>query len=154
MAGRPTSLTPEVERQVVRAIRKGVYDWVAAQAAGISRRTFYEWMRRGKRGGKRDAQFAAFRAKVEQARAEARAGAEEWVRREMPLQWLRLGPGREREGAPGWTQAVEAVEAREGEAEQKPRKRWPGGLAVRMQSVGWGMGRRKPGGTKKMKDEG
>ena len=41
------------------------------------------------------------------ARAQARAAAEIEVRRDNPAFWLRVGPGRSRPGAPGWTDRQE-----------------------------------------------
>jgi hypothetical protein len=101
MAGRPTVLTEIVMTRLVERIRDGAFDWVAAEAAGIGRRTFYRWMERGERG---EEAFIELAVSVRQARAEARIGAEHWVRQHDPLSWLRFGPGRERRGRPGWTQ--------------------------------------------------
>ena len=39
------------------------------------------------------------------ARAQARAQREAAVAQQNPLAWLRMGPGRERPGEPGWTDA-------------------------------------------------
>lgn len=100
MAGRPTKLTPRRARLLVEAIREGAFDWVAAEAAGIARRTFYEWLEKGEAGQE---PFARLAADVRQARAEARIGAERSVYKQRPATWLTKGPGRERPGAPGWT---------------------------------------------------
>lgn len=51
------------------------------------------------------ARLLRFRDKVRQARAIARATAEGRVFEKNPEAWLKFGPGREREGAPGWTNA-------------------------------------------------
>lgn len=85
---------------LVEAIRAGAFDWVAAEAAGIARRTFYEWLEKGEAGQE---PFARLAKDVRQARAAARIGAERTVYREHPITWLTKGPGRERAGAPGWT---------------------------------------------------
>lgn len=48
--GRPIgsiSLTPEIQAKIVGFIRGGVFAHVAARAAGIAERTFYEWLERG-----------------------------------------------------------------------------------------------------------
>lgn len=104
-------------RQVVETVRRGAFDWVAAEAAGISRSTYYRWMARGERG---EQPYDRFAVDVRRAKAQARIGAEQWVRDKDPLSWLRLGPGRERRGEPGWTQPAEAQawQAAEVEAEQ------------------------------------
>ncbi len=100
MAGRPTKLTLEVHQTIVEYIRAGVFSHVAASAAGISKTTFHRWMRHGERepGIYRD-----FMEDVQQAQAQARAGAEIEVRRGNPLAGLGRGPGRERPGEEGWT---------------------------------------------------
>jgi hypothetical protein len=100
MTGRRSLLTEQVTAKVVEAIKGGAFDWVAAEAAGIGRRTFYDWLARGERGDRR---YIEFVVRVRQARAEARIRAESLVRQRDPLSWLRLGPGRERDDEPGWT---------------------------------------------------
>lgn len=103
--GRPSLLTPETHRSIVAAIRAGSFDWVAAQANGVDKNTFMAWMRRGER--ERIEPYLSFRNDVLAARAQARLSAEIEVRRDQPFNWLRFGPGREREDAPGWTESKE-----------------------------------------------
>jgi hypothetical protein len=103
--GRPTLLTPEVHKVIVATIRAGAYDWVAAEANGIDRETFKLWMRVGERE-KREP-YLSFLNDVRTARAQARAAAELEVRKDQPFNWLRFGPGRERENAEGWTESKE-----------------------------------------------
>ena len=104
MAGRKSKLTPDVEQQIVAYIRSGAFDWVAAQAAGIGRTTFYRWMQAGANG---EGPYDSFYAAVREARAVARVAAEMEVRNNNPLAWLRYGPGRARPGEPGWTESHE-----------------------------------------------
>ena len=47
MVGRKTELNGDLQRMIVESIQPGAYDWVAAVAAGITRQTFYNWMRAG-----------------------------------------------------------------------------------------------------------
>lgn len=101
MAGRRTKLTPEVHTGIVAYIRGGAFDYIAAEAMGIGQRTFYRWMELGE-GGNRT--YRQFWQDVRQARAQARVAAEVEVRKADPFKWLRYGPGREREGEPGWTE--------------------------------------------------
>jgi hypothetical protein len=105
MAGRPTLYTPERHRAIVAAIRAGAYDWVAAQANGIDPDTFRLWMRRGQIGRKEP--FLTFFNDVREARSQARIAAEIEVRKDQPFNWLRFGPGRERDDEPGWTESRE-----------------------------------------------
>jgi hypothetical protein len=100
MNGRRPLLNEQTTAKVVEAIEGGAFDWVAAEAAGIGRRTFYDWLARGERGDRR---YIEFLVRVRRARAEARVSAESLVRQRDPLSWLRLGPGRERDDGPGWT---------------------------------------------------
>src|ERR1035437_5421827 len=103
--GRPSLLTPERHKSIVAAIRAGTYDWIAAEANGIDRETFRLWMRTGIRS-KREP-YLSFVCDVRAAKAQARLSAEIDVRKEQPFNWLRFGPGREREGEPGWTETKE-----------------------------------------------
>lgn len=100
MAGRHTKLTQEVQETICVYIRSGAYDWVAAEAAGISSSTFYRWMQEGER--RSSGKYRDFYEAVRQARAQARVAAEIEVRREQPARWLTKGPGRDRPGEPGW----------------------------------------------------
>lgn len=103
--GRKTLLTPEVQAKVVAYIRQGAYEWVAAQAAGIGRRTFYHWMESGEKYP--NSPYRQFWHEVTQAHAEARVLAETEVRKTNPVAWLRYGPGREKKDQPGWTESHE-----------------------------------------------
>src|SRR5450830_643987 len=103
--GRPSLLTPESHKAIVAAIRAGAFDWIAAEANGIDRETFKLWMRTGTRTKKEP--YRSFVRDVRAARAQARLSAEIEVRKEQPFNWLRFGPGREREGEAGWTESSE-----------------------------------------------
>jgi hypothetical protein len=67
--GRPTKLNAEVQEKIVSLVRAGNYPEVAAQAAGVAGRTYYEWMSKGEDGREPYAQFM-------QAVKEAQAAAE------------------------------------------------------------------------------
>jgi hypothetical protein len=104
--GRATLLTPELQQRIVSYIRAGAFDWVAAEANGIDRQTFWEWIKRGEDthyARPSTEQYAQFAYAVREARAEARLSAEVEVKRGEPLSWLMKGPGRDRPGEPGWT---------------------------------------------------
>lgn len=46
MAGRPTSLTPEVHKAIIDAVRAGNFLSTAAAASGVHRNTVYGWLAR------------------------------------------------------------------------------------------------------------
>jgi len=114
--GRPTKLTSEVHARIVQAIQAGNYMETAAAYAGISKTTFFEWLRRGARErerlakdqrarpSKREAPYAEFAVAVEQALAAAevrdvaliaKAAEKEWtaaawrLERKFPAKWGR-----------------------------------------------------------------
>ena len=49
MAGRKTKLTPERQQTILRCVRAGLSKKAAAQAAGISEHTLYNWIVRGEK---------------------------------------------------------------------------------------------------------
>lgn len=55
-------LTEALQAAICKAIKKGNYGEVAAEAAGVSRRTFWRWMARGKRSPR--GHFGRFRHAV------------------------------------------------------------------------------------------
>lgn len=95
---RRTRLTPELTEDVIKKIRAGVYPYIAAQAAGVHRSTFYRWMEKGTREGARGI-YRDFADRVLRASASARAHAEIRVFKDQPLAWLKTGPGKE-----GWSE--------------------------------------------------
>jgi hypothetical protein len=97
--------TPAVEQAIVAYVRGGGYPHVAAEAAGMSRDAFEDWLRRGEGEGASD-RLRAFAGAVRQAHAQARLAAEVAVFTDKPLDWLRSGPGRDAPDSPGWTGTV------------------------------------------------
>jgi|LakMenEpi03Aug12_release.lakeMendotaPanAssembly.Ray.scaffolds.fasta_scaffold931249_2 transposase len=71
--GRPTKLNEQTHEAIVTAVRAGNYVETAAQAAGISERTFYHWMERGEADYESDldSPFSQFFQAVEKAKAES-----------------------------------------------------------------------------------
>jgi hypothetical protein len=111
-------LTPEIEGQILSFIRSGGYPWVAAEGAGIPRQVFAQWMRRGVKPRSRQP-FRRFYEQVMQARAQARLAAELETRKHDPRYWLTHGPGRERPGAPGWTNPPKALVLEKRKSEER-----------------------------------
>ena len=106
--GRPpgtVALTEEIAQKIVDYTKAGAFDYVAAEAAGISARTFRDWIARGEGTHPTRAstpKLRRFAQRVAQAKAEARTSAEVRVHRDQPASWLahaaRSKPDRE-----GWT---------------------------------------------------
>ena len=87
-------LTPELQERIVAALRAGGFPEVAAQAWGVSPRTFRRWMRRGE--VQEIEPYRSFAAAVREAIAQARLRAEMDIFEELgPRIWLQHGPGRE-----------------------------------------------------------
>jgi hypothetical protein len=95
-------LSPTVERQLLAAVRSGVYPHVAAAAVGVPRQHFLAWMRSGRvraRGRCRQLWL-----EVCEARAFARMRAEVEARQKDVKFWLRYGPGKDGP-RPAWMSA-------------------------------------------------
>jgi hypothetical protein len=102
MARSRYTLTPALAQLIVSYVRAGGYPWVCAEAAGLPREVFADWMRRGEEPGGRSP-YREFRRDVLQAHAQARLKAEVAILTDRPLDWLKFGPGKEMAEAPGWT---------------------------------------------------
>lgn len=117
--GRPAgsvSLTPEIQARIVEMIRGGTFDYIAAEAVGISQRTLREWIQRGE--GEHPTRpptrkLRAFATEVRRAKAEARAAAEIRVFRDNAPRWLSY-QGRTKPGREGWTHPPETQVTAEG----------------------------------------
>lgn len=99
---RKTLLTQELISNICKYISAGVWDYVAAEAVGVSQTTFYRWLQEGE-AEEPDPLKREFWESVMAAKAKARANAELRVHHEKPETWLLKGPGREKAGRPGWT---------------------------------------------------
>src|SRR5688572_385036 len=91
---RPAFLQPSVYEAILDVIRRGAWDYQAAQAAGVHKDTFQDWMTRGREAreqGDLEDVYHLFRLSVEQARAEARIKAEQLVYERRPDLWLLKG---------------------------------------------------------------
>src|SRR5262245_11882455 len=96
-------LTPAIQQAVIAFARAGGFAHVPAEAAGVPREVFDDWM---SRPGPRYREFA--RA-VRQAEAQARLRVEVAVLEARPLDWLKSGPGKPQSGYPGWTAPARAA---------------------------------------------
>lgn len=95
-------------RQLLTLIRQGVYDYVAAEAIGITLRTWVRWLKEGE-NAPTGSWANQFFLDVMQARSQARVTKELQVAKDDPKFWLRSGPGKTRLGRPGWTENVGIV---------------------------------------------
>jgi hypothetical protein len=96
------TLTAEIARGILAAIRAGGFAHVAAAAYGVDLATWERWLRRGRRKQAREP-YRSFVRKVEEAQGQARLRAEIHVMEKDVRAWLKHGPGREQPGKPGWT---------------------------------------------------
>lgn len=100
--GAPSLFTPEVCKKIIDAVKAGNYDYIAAEAAGIDRTTFFRWMKRGKKEG--EGEYWEFCNAVTKAENEAEtrivggvvvAGLADpkqwqwWLERKCPERWGR-----------------------------------------------------------------
>ena len=106
--GRPrgsVSLTNEIAETIIGFVGAGSFGYVAAEAAGISARTFREWMARGE--GTHPTRpstpkLRKFAKNVRKAEAEARIWAEARLHQDHPDKWLKC-LARSRPEREGWT---------------------------------------------------
>lgn len=94
----------EIQRVIVESLENGNYLEPSAEAAGVSRQTVLEWIRRGEGRDSRsqEPEFVVFAAEVRRARALAEArmvqvltsaavedwrAAEAWLKRARPSRW-------------------------------------------------------------------
>jgi hypothetical protein len=103
-------LTPELSREIAAGIRAGGYPYVAAEAHGVPKEVFDDWLSRGNRKNSGEP-YRSFALAVRQAFAHARLWAEMKQFDAHPRLWLVHGPGRESEQRPGWSVSVKPAEA-------------------------------------------
>ena len=118
--GRRPLLDRVLIRKIADAVGRGSFLHVAAESVGVSRRTLFGWLERGRdlagrvEAGEvldeREVLHVELLHAVTMAHAGARVKAEAMVFRKKPLEWLRYGPGRDHGPEdPGWTLAVREV---------------------------------------------
>ena len=109
---RKTRLTHDLIEAIADRVRREAFPYIAAQSCGIPKSTFYKWMQKGEDGR---GIYRELWDRVSSAAADTRRDAENRVFRDKPLEWLRLGPGRERVDEAGWTEAAKKVTVEGGE---------------------------------------
>jgi transposase len=83
--GRPSKLTPEVKKRLLDAIRAGNYFEPACVYAGITYRTFRNWMERGEEA--KSGEYFQFFHEVTRAEAEAEARMVAQWQAQVPNDW-------------------------------------------------------------------
>lgn len=83
--GRPTELTPALQKKIVAMVRDGMSPEIAAVAAGLHRSTYYDWRARGRSEG--EGIFSDFSDAIENAIAECEAHALRVIQRAAPKNW-------------------------------------------------------------------
>ena len=83
--GRPSSLTPEVKDRLIQSVSTGNYYEQACQYAGISYRTFRNWMVQGEAA--QSGQYFQFFQDIKKAEAQAEITAVAYWRSQMPTSW-------------------------------------------------------------------
>ncbi|MFN3323431.1 MAG: hypothetical protein ACK5AZ_08045 [Bryobacteraceae bacterium] len=83
--GRPTKLTPEIQKVIVDAINAGGFIETSVTLAGISRDTFYEWLKRGNR--EKSGIYRDFTDAIKKALASAETHYMALIGRAAKTQW-------------------------------------------------------------------
>ena len=115
MAAKRPLLTSAVEKMILAYVRAGGFAHVAAEAAGVPRDLFDEWMRKGE-GDRTVKKYRLFAVAVRQAEAQARLGAEVAALKDKPMDWLKAGPGKETAAKPGWSALAKPRRRRQADA--------------------------------------
>lgn len=106
-AGRPSKLTPELQKDICNYLLAGNFVETVCDLVGISKETFYAWVKRGERGWKsdRDGGYVEFSDAIKRAVAQVevltvndlRKGPQNWqakawwLERRHPDKWGNRG---------------------------------------------------------------
>jgi hypothetical protein len=60
--GRPSKLTKKTQEKFIKQIKKGAYYEIAAANCGITERTLYKWLQKGKEAQRRDKYYKFYHA--------------------------------------------------------------------------------------------
>ena len=101
------TLTPQIQTEICAFIKAGGYPHIAAEAAGVPREVFNDWLEWGRKSKKGPyKKYRLFVEAVLQSIAQARLTAEIKAHDDSPLDWLKQGPGKETPDSPGWSTPV------------------------------------------------
>lgn len=114
--GRPAKLTDELLSEIVENIRIGAYVETAAAAAGLSKDTFYRWLKRGRRAldkleksgemAEEDEIYAHFSDAIKKAQADAEMRDVALIARAAQTTWQAAAWRLERKFPDRWGQKV------------------------------------------------
>jgi transposase len=99
-----TKLTPEITEIICQYIEKGNSIETAAQAVGICRKTFYNWLDRGE---KEEPEFIQFTHNIKKARAKSEMRHVEVIEDAMDKSWQAAAWWLERRNRDKWGQHTE-----------------------------------------------
>ena len=106
-SGRPTSLTPEVQRRVCDAIAAGNTRHDAAEYAGVGASTLRAWLARGRR--QRRGKFQALLAAVKKAEADAVVRNVAIIQKAANKSWQVAAWWLERKRGEDWSQNKDVI---------------------------------------------
>jgi hypothetical protein len=124
-----------VEAAILGYIRQGAFPHVAAEAAGVPKNVFNDWLDRGLKKGKHNQRYRDLRDRVMQAEAQARVKAEIAVFQERPRDWLKFGPGKERPDNRGWSAQVAPILTNSTQVNILASAEWNGLWSVILQAL-------------------
>lgn len=101
MAGRPDMLTPKLQKAICKRIEKGNYPAKSAIQEGISKDTYYYWMRRGRK--EKEGRYYNFLKAIKKA---------ESIAETVYLEQVRKAATGEETGKPVWQAAAWYLERR------------------------------------------
>lgn len=115
--GRPSKITPEITKEIADYIRAGNYPETAAELAGISKRTFYYWLKRGFKS--KTGIHKEFLHTIKEAEAYAEGAAVERIRVAGDKNWQALAWWLERKYPDKWGRMQKVELEHSGQIEQK-----------------------------------
>jgi hypothetical protein len=104
--------TPHDYLKIIKYIEAGAFPYIAAEALGVTKRTFDTWMRRG--STQKKGVYTRFYQDVMRASARSRMVAELQVKKDDPRFWLTKGPGKSQGNRQGWTEQTEVTHTHQG----------------------------------------
>ena len=105
LGGRPPSINPKLEEAILMALRQGAFPSAAAEASGVPRQTFSDWMRRGAQ--QRRGVYHELYVKVMAAMSEGELRALEQVQAAAEKDWKAAAWLLERRFRARWARQVE-----------------------------------------------